>query len=127
MNGSSVIIFRFFYIPIQDILYVDRWCASLVSSGQILVVDFQSVISYHEQCHTRINVNAIHILLPLHFLVQNFEYFSLALVIVVMCNENKPTDYISNIMSKRHGFFTENFTIFVSNAGKTGIVPPVSP
>ena len=32
--------------------------------------------------------------------------------------KNKEIDLISNIMSKRHGIFTENFTIFFSNAGK---------
>ena len=36
---------------------------------------------------------------------------------------NKTIDLISNIMSKRHGIFTENFTIFFSKAGKTGYVP----
>ena len=36
---------------------------------------------------------------------------------------NKIIDLISNIMSKCHGTFTENFTIFFSNAGKTGNVP----
>ena len=35
--------------------------------------------------------------------------------------KNKSIDLISNIMSKRHGIFTENFTtIIFSNAGKTG-------
>ena len=33
--------------------------------------------------------------------------------------KNKRIDHISKIMSKRHGNFTENFTIFFSNAGKT--------
>ena len=37
--------------------------------------------------------------------------------------KNKRIDYISNIMSKSHCFFTENFTIFFSNAGKTGNLP----
>ena len=36
---------------------------------------------------------------------------------------NKIIDLISIIMSKRHGIFTENVTIFFSNAGKTGSVP----
>ena len=36
--------------------------------------------------------------------------------------ENKSVDVISNIMSKRHSIFTKNFTIFFSNAGKTGNV-----
>ena len=31
-------------------------------------------------------------------------------------------DLISNIVSKNHGNFTENFTIFFSDGGKTGIV-----
>ena len=35
---------------------------------------------------------------------------------------NKIMDLTSNIMSIRHGIFTENFTIFFSNAGKTGSV-----
>ena len=35
---------------------------------------------------------------------------------------NEIIDLISNIMSKRHGIFTENFTIFFLNAGKTGSV-----
>ena len=35
----------------------------------------------------------------------------------------KIIDLISNIISKCHGIFTENFTIFFSNAGKTGNVP----
>ena len=34
---------------------------------------------------------------------------------------NKQIDSISNIMSKCHGIFTENFTIFLSE--KTGTVP----
>ena len=33
--------------------------------------------------------------------------------------KNKSIDPISNIMSKRRGIITENFTIFFSNAGKT--------
>ena len=37
--------------------------------------------------------------------------------------ENKSIDLISTIMSKCHSIFTENFTIFYSNAGKTGNVP----
>ena len=37
--------------------------------------------------------------------------------------KNKRIDHISNIMSKHHGIFTENFTIFFSNAGKTGNLP----
>ena len=37
--------------------------------------------------------------------------------------KSKSIDLISNIMSKGHGIFTENFTIFFSNAGKTGNVP----
>ena len=32
--------------------------------------------------------------------------------------KNKRTDHISNIMSKRHGSFLKNFTVFFSNAGK---------
>ena len=32
--------------------------------------------------------------------------------------KNKRIDHISKIMSKRHGIFTENFTIFFSNAEK---------
>ena len=37
--------------------------------------------------------------------------------------KKKPVDHISNIMSKRLGNFIENFTIFFSNAGKTGNEP----
>ena len=37
--------------------------------------------------------------------------------------KNKSIDLIKNIMSKRHSIFTGNFTIFFSNAGKTGNVP----
>ena len=37
--------------------------------------------------------------------------------------KSKRIDYTSNIISKRHGIFTENFTIFFSNPGKTGNVP----
>ena len=37
--------------------------------------------------------------------------------------KNKRTDHISKIMSKRQGIFTENFTIFYSNAEKTANVP----
>ena len=36
---------------------------------------------------------------------------------------NKSIDLISNIMSKRHGTFTETFTILFLDAGKTGNVP----
>ena len=32
--------------------------------------------------------------------------------------KNRSIDVISNIMSKRHGIFTKNRTIFFSNAGK---------
>ena len=42
---------------------------------------------------------------------------------IVICNENKKIDHISNIMSKPHGIFTKNVTISLSNAGKTGNVP----
>ena len=37
--------------------------------------------------------------------------------------KNKRLDHVSKIMSKRHCVFTENFIIFVSNAGKTGNKP----
>ena len=37
--------------------------------------------------------------------------------------KNKQIDPIRNIMSKRHGVFTENLTIFFSNVGKTEYVP----
>ena len=37
--------------------------------------------------------------------------------------QNKQTDLISNIIPKRHGIFTENFTISFSNTGKAGNVP----
>ena len=38
--------------------------------------------------------------------------------------KNKQSDHLSIIISKRHGVFTDNlFTIFFSNAGRTGIVP----
>ena len=30
-----------------------------------------------------------------------------------MCNKNKQIDHISNIISKGHSAFTENFTIFL--------------
>ena len=33
--------------------------------------------------------------------------------------KNKRIDHISKIMSKRHGSFTENFTIFFIKTGKT--------
>ena len=36
---------------------------------------------------------------------------------------NKIIELTCNIMSKRHGIFTENIAIFLSNAGKTGSVP----
>ena len=40
--------------------------------------------------------------------------------------KNKPMDHISKFLSKRHGIFTKNFTIFFSNAGKTGNVPDLN-
>ena len=40
-----------------------------------------------------------------------------------MCYGNKSTDFLNNIMSKRHSIFTENFTIFFSNVGKARNVP----
>ena len=48
--------------------------------------------------------------------------FCKLLVIIDICNENKQIDNISKIMSKRHVFFIENFTISFSNAGKIGNV-----
>ena len=36
--------------------------------------------------------------------------------------KNKIIDLINNFILKRQGIFTENFTIFISNAGKTGNV-----
>ena len=36
---------------------------------------------------------------------------------------NKSIDLICNIMSERHGVFTESFTISFSNAGKTENMP----
>ena len=42
---------------------------------------------------------------------------------IVICNEKKLIDHISNNMWKRHGIITENFNIFSSNIGKTGNVP----
>ena len=37
--------------------------------------------------------------------------------------KNRSIDVISNIMSKRHGIFTKNRTIFFSNAGKIENLP----
>ena len=37
--------------------------------------------------------------------------------------KNKRIHHVSKIMLKRHDIFTENFTIFFSNAGKTVNVP----
>ena len=37
--------------------------------------------------------------------------------------KNKSIDLINSIMSICQGIFTENFTIFFSNLGKTGNVP----
>ena len=37
--------------------------------------------------------------------------------------KSKRIDHISKIMSKRQNIFTENFTIFFSNAGKTVNLP----
>ena len=37
--------------------------------------------------------------------------------------KNKRIDHLSKIVSKCHGIFNENCTIFFSNAGKTGNVP----
>ena len=37
--------------------------------------------------------------------------------------KNKSIDLITKIKSKRQSIFTENFTIFSSNAGKTKNVP----
>ena len=34
--------------------------------------------------------------------------------------QNQRIDHISKVMSKRHGIFTENGTIFFPNVGKTG-------
>ena len=39
--------------------------------------------------------------------------------------KNKRNDNMSNIMPKRHSIFTENFTIFFSNAGKIRNVPQI--
>ena len=36
--------------------------------------------------------------------------------------KNKQIDLTTNVMSKRYGIFTENFTISFSNAGKTRTV-----
>ena len=36
--------------------------------------------------------------------------------------KNKTIDFTCNIVPKRRGIFTENFTIFLSNAGKIEIV-----
>ena len=36
--------------------------------------------------------------------------------------QNKIIDLMRNIMSKGHGIFTKNFTIFFSNGGNTGNV-----
>ena len=36
--------------------------------------------------------------------------------------KNKSIDLINNVMSKPHGIFTENFTIFFSNVGRTANV-----
>ena len=37
--------------------------------------------------------------------------------------KNKLIDHINKIMSKHQGVFTKNFTIFISNARKTGNAP----
>ena len=49
--------------------------------------------------------------------------FCKLLVIIVIYNEKQITELTSNIISKRHSIFTENLTIFFSNAEKTRNVP----
>ena len=96
---------------------------------QNLVINYHLVVSYPHQCHIGINVShwyviiiAIHISLLFVFSrAEDWIIFYKLLVIIVICNDqNKIIDLMNNVMSKRHSIFNENFTIFFSNAGKTG-------
>lgn len=49
----------------------------------------------------------------------NSNNFHKKLVIIVIGNEEKWTDFISNIMLKCAGIFCENVTYFFVNTGKT--------
>ena len=80
--------------------------ASLASFFQNLFVDYPLVIFYNQQCHDGSNINYLCVIIISIHIILSFVY--------VM--KNKQIDHISNIMSKRHGVFTENFTIIFPNA-----------
>ena len=79
---------------------------SLASFFQNLFVDYPLVIFYNQQCHVRSNINYLCVIIISIHIILSFVY--------VM--KNKQIDHISNIMSKRHGVFSENFAIFFPNA-----------
>ena len=74
------------------------------------------MVSYLIQCHIGINVNHLFVIILqytccfLHFSCRSWP-------------KNKQIDHISKIMSKRHGAFIDNFTIFLLNSEKTGNLP----
>ena len=79
---------------------------SLASFFQNLFVDYPLVIFYNQQCHVGSNINYLCVIIISMHIILSFVY--------VM--KNKQIDHISNIMSKRHGVFSENFAIFFPNA-----------
>ena len=57
------------------------------------------------------------------YFCRTYNSFYKLLLVIVISNKNKRIDDISNIMSKSHCIFAENFTLCLLNAEKTGNVP----
>ena len=57
------------------------------------------------------------------YFCRTYNSFYKLLLVIVISNKNKRIDDISNIMSKSHCIFAENFTLCFLNAEKTGNVP----
>ena len=104
-----------------------EWYASLGSVFWNLVVDCPLASFCNQQGHIGTNVKCLcGVTIPTHIMLSVALSRAELWIILVSYQsswsfvlKNKQTDHASNIMSKRHGFFTKDLTIFFSNAGET--------
>ena len=92
------------------------------SIAQNFVVNHHLVVSYHQQCHIGINVAHWYVIIITYniayniafwiFLCRTLNNFCKPLVVIVICNEKQTNWQYKQIMSKSHGIFNVNFTIF---------------
>ena len=116
---------------LTKVLYICRWTVRQCCLIFQNLVKYHLAVCYSQQYHTGINLNhgrfiliAIHIMVILAFFCAVFLIISISYwpeLSYVM--KNKRVYHTGNIMSKRHGNFTENCTISFANEEIIGNVP----